>query len=357
VIRLENPAALDGVDAFSAIAGPVRTLERSRLGTIGFSRASHERVNLTLGTGARRPFVIKRTRLSADWTACRSEDRRGREAAMLAEPALGPVWEVFACPYVAFAAQGDEIALVMEDLSPYLFPDVRQPVLEDQEERMLRALALLHARFWTWPGRPSPELALPWLTRPEHYAGLLDASCAADADSAAVLPDAMREQLTRGWAASLQRLPPAVTRVLTAPAAELGWLWDGLPRTLLHGDAKLANFALLPDGRVAAFDWALVGAGPPTVDVGWYLAVNASRLARSKEDALARYRGLLAEALGARLSDELWALLVRAGIVTGARMLLWSKALAVEADRPGALEEWAWWADQLAAVCAQGWQG
>ncbi|HEY7728921.1 MAG TPA: phosphotransferase [Candidatus Eisenbacteria bacterium] len=71
-----------------------------------------------------------------------------------------------------------------------------------------------------------------------------------------------------------------------------------LPRTLLHGDAKVANFALMPDSRVAELDWALVGAGPASVDLGRYLAVNASRLARPKEEAVARYRTLLAERLG-----------------------------------------------------------
>jgi hypothetical protein len=33
-------------------------------------------------------------------------------------------------------------------------------------------------------------------------------------------------------------------------------------------------------------------------------------------------------------------------------MLLWSKALAVEAERPGALAEWNWWVEQLEAACS-----
>jgi hypothetical protein len=339
------------VEALSAITGPVRTLERSRLTTVGYSAASHERLELTLQTGEHRRLVVKRTRLSADWTARRTSDRQGREATMLAEPALGAIWEAFACPYLAFAADGDEIALVMEDLSPYLFPDVREPLQEEQEEQVLRALATLHAHFWSSPLSPSPSLDLPWLARPEHYAVLLDARSAADPEACAMLPDALRESVTRGWAAALERLPPAATKVLTTPAAELAWLWEGLPRTLLHGDAKVANFALLPDQRVAAFDWAFLGAGPATIEVGWYLAVNATRLSRSKEELLARYRTLLATELAAPMPDALWTSLVRAGIVLGARMMLWSKALAVETDRPGARAEWTWWAEHLDAAC------
>ena len=87
------------------------------------------------------------------------------------------------------------------------------------------------------------------------------------------------------------------------------------------------------------------------IDVGWYLAVNATRLARSKEELLRRYRALLEPRLGSPLPGALWDALVRFGVVVGARMLLWSKALAVEADRPGARAEWAWWIERLEAAC------
>jgi hypothetical protein len=344
--RFATPDQTTERAALAALAGPLRALERTPLHTVGFTEARHERLTLTLESGECRALVVKRSRVSADWTARRSDDTRGREAAMLAEPALGAIWEAFACPYVAFAAADDEIALVMEDLSAHLFPDVRAPLGDEQEERLLGALATLHARFWG-----SPALELPWLARPEQFAGVLDARCAADPDARAALPDALRASVADGWAAAVKRLPPRVARVVTAPAAEVAWLWDDLPRTLLHGDAKVANFALLPDRRVAAFDWALLGAGPATIDVGWYLAVNATRLARTKEETLDRYRALLASRLAVPLPDALWERLVRAGLVVGARMLLWSKALAAAAGRAGADAEWAWWAERLDAAC------
>jgi aminoglycoside phosphotransferase (APT) family kinase protein len=192
---------------------------------------------------------------------------------------------------------------------------------------------------------------LDWLANPEQLAGVLDARCAADPLASAVLPAPMRTSVADGWTAALKRLPPRVVQMMNAPASEIASLWDGLPRTLLHGDTKVANFALMPDTRVAAFDWAWIGAGPATVDVGWYLAVNASRLARTKEATLQRYRSLLSSHLDASLPDELWETLVRAGVLVGARMLLWSKALAAEAGRSGAEAEWAWWAERLDAAC------
>ena len=345
VLRLTDPNRVSEPEMLAALTGPIRALESSQLATIGYTAARHERLEITLQTGERRRLLVKRIRPSIDWTARRTEDRYGREAAMLAEPALGPIWEAFACPYVAFAADVDKVALVMDDLTPHLFPDVREPLRDEQQERLLLALATLHARFWS-----SPVLGLSWLAQPEHYAEMLGAHCAAD-PTGTTLPDALRESVTRGWAAALKRLPPAVTSVLAAPAAEVAWLWHELPRTLLHGDAKVANFALLPDQRVAAFDWALLGAGPATLDLGWYLAVNATRLSRTKEETIARYRALLTPGLATPVPDALWGSLVRAGIVVGARMLLWSKALAAEAERPGARSEWAWWAERLDAAC------
>jgi hypothetical protein len=292
-----------------------------------------------------RRLVVKRLRVATDWMASRSEDRLGREAMLLAEPALAAVWAVIECPYVAFWSEGGEIGLVMDDLSPFLLPDVRAPLGLAEEEQLLTALAGMHARFWD-----SPALELPWLARVEHYVGLLDAQSGASDAAVADLPVTLGQPVKHGWATARKHLPSFIATALETPAAEVARAWAGLPRTLLHGDVKVANFALVPGGKVSAFDWALLGTGPAAVDVGWYLAVNASRLARPKDELLNRYRTVLTERLGTPFSDPLWDSLVQVAVIAGARMLLWSKALALEADRPGAREEWAWWVDHLTAA-------
>ena len=351
MLRLAFVSDASDRNALAAVTGPIQSIARSPLSTVGYTGATHERLELTLEDGTERRLVVKRTRPSVDWTSVRSGDRIGREAAMLAEPALIPIWRAFSCPYLAYAIEGDAIALVMEDLTPHLFPDVRQPLEDAQEERLLGAIAALHAKFWTAPGEPSPILRLPFLARPEHHIGMLDACCAVDPQAVALLPGALRENVTRGWTAALERLPAPLFALMTTPAEDMRPFWEGLPRTLIHGDVKVANFAVPADGRVAAFDWALVGAGPASIDIGWYLAVNATRLARSKEDTLARYRRMLTEQLAAPLAPAVWATLVRSAVIFGARMLLWSKALALEAERPGALDEWNWWIEQLEVTC------
>ena len=330
--------------ALAMVLGPIRAVERTPLVVPSYTGARFERLDVTLESGEHRRLVTKRLRPSEDWIAVRSGDVHGRASMLLAEPRLAGVWEAFACPYLGFACGGGEVALLMEDLSPHLLPDVREPLRETEEERLLAALTSLHARFWN-----APVLDLAWLARPETHAGLFDARCAADPACRAVIAEPPRESGTRGWAIALRRLPATLEDMIRCPAGELAWLWRDLPRTLVHGDAKVANFALLPDGRVAAFDWALIGTGPATLDLGWYIAVNASRLTGSKEATLERYRALLEAARGAPLANACWSALVRAAIVLGARMLLWSKALALEAGRPGADAEWAWWMDRLEA--------
>jgi hypothetical protein len=97
-------------------------------------------------------------------------------------------------------------------------------------------------------------------------------------------------------------------------------------------------------------DWSWVGAGPCTLDLGWYLAVNAGRLARPQEAVIRRYREMLELALGGELADGQWSRLVAFGVLAGARLLLWEKALAVQSGSARARVEWSWWLHALEQV-------
>ena len=315
------------------------------LGGVGYSGASLSRVEVAREDGACSRLVLKTTRLNEDWTARLTQDSSGREALLLTQETLRPVWKVFACPYVAFAAEPGEVGLLLRDVTAELLPDARAPLSEYQEDALLGSLARLHALFWD-PSAP----AFSWLMRPAQYCDILAPSLLSDRAAVAVLSSTLRESVPHGWELALARLPPAIVPALTRPGVEWEHVWADIPRTLLHGDVKVANFALFGDGGVAAFDWALVGTGPCTIDVGWYLAVNASRLTRSKEEILHKYRLLLESALGHGLSKQLWSRLEAVAIVTGARMLLWSKALALELGRAGAADDWSWWVNRLAAI-------
>jgi hypothetical protein len=343
-VRLPSIEALSDPDALAVVVGPVASIERSPLVTLGYTYTGNilERLDLRLASGGRRTLVFKRTATTLNWVGRRSGDAVGREAALLAEPALSGVWEVLECPYRAFAVSGSDAGLLMDDLSDYLLPDIDEPIAVEDEDALLSALAALHARYWE-----SDVLRLPWLARPAVRFALLGPMASTE-EARRSSPDVFFDDVRRGWEIAFSRLPSHVRDLLSRPARVLAADCAGLPSTLLHGDAKVANFALLPGRRVAAFDWQLLGKGPATLDLGWYLAVNAGRLARPKEHVIARYRDLLESHLARPLPNLLWERMVSVGILSGALMLLWAKALSLEESGSShAEEEWNWWVTQL----------
>lgn len=340
--RLSRIADLVDPSVLRAFAGPVARVREAPLNAPGFSGSSHVRLTLELEEGGERTLVLKRTPLSRDWTVYRTGEGIAREPRLLDSPELSGVWEEFHCAYLAHAEEPGRVALLMEDLAPSLFPDVREPLPVASEDALLGALAAMHARFWE-----SPALDLPWLTAPRVYGAVLGPGAGAE-EARREVPHPMFVRVEAGWRAAFANVPAPVARLLSRPDEAYAAAIRGLPRTLVHGDAKVANFAILPDGRVSAFDWQMVGASPPSVDLGWYLAINASRLARPREEVLRRYRSLLEEALGRRLDEPLWARLVRAAVLSGALTLLWSKALALEAGGDRARAEWDEWMEGLA---------
>ena len=336
-LRLDRLADLTDPASLGAVI-----VREEPLSTVGFSGASHRRLVAVLRSGETRHFVLKLCDPAREWTATRSGDGVGREWSLLAEPTLDPVWEAFVSPYVAYAVEGGRSGLLMEDLGAHVFPDVREPISRPTEDQLLAALARLHARFWY-----SPALAIPWLGRASSTSDMMLPTVLDDAAALALMPPALRERLRLGWEAALARLPAHAAGVLRLPARLIREAWADLPETLVHGDVKIANFAPIPERGVAAFDWALVGAGPSTTDLGWYLGVNASRLARSKEAVIARYRELLEGELRHALDDALWARLEDVAVIYGARTMLWAKGAQIAAGGEAAQAEWAWWARRL----------
>ena len=188
-------------------------------------------------------------------------------------------------------------------------------------------------------------------TRPDQLFGLLHAATL-ETMAERGFPHPVVGRAHAGWRAAFGRLPERVAALLREPPESLAARGAHLPRTLTHGDFKVANFALMPDGRVAAFDWAVMGAGPVATELGWHLAVNATRIPGTKEDSIARYRGALESALGRTLDGAFWKDTVENAVLAGGAMLLWSKALALDSGTARTRGEWGWWVERLAALCS-----
>jgi len=343
--RFDTIADLTKPESLRNLTGPIVQINTEPFSAIGFSHSKFDRVEVLLQTGLTRKFVLKQTNIKADWLSHRTNDLVGREGALLNEKPLAKVWTKIHCPYVAFAQEAGFTGLLMDDFSDYLFPDVRNPLVETAEDIIVDAIASLHALFWN-----SPEIKkLSWLAGPSTYLWMLGPQDHPQ-DKYCAPPDRLLTAMTEGWKIALQRLPPVVRDYLTKPPNEIFEPWQDLPITLMHGDVKIANMAIIPGNKLVLFDWPAVGCAPCAIDLGWYLAVNASRVSSSKEKFIAKYKRCLEVHLQFNIENETWQRITQLAVITGAMMLLWNKAVAMQSGSQQASKEWEWWESHLEAA-------
>ncbi len=176
-----------------------------------------------------------------------------------------------ACPMATLmgADSGEsEWLLVMEDLDAAGFPLRRTRVNPSQFNACLSWLAGLHARFITdatepreanvrklWPVGTYWHLA----TRSDEY-----------------------EVMESG---SLKKYARAIDERLNSCRFQ----------TIVHGDAKLANFCFSKDDRVAAVDFQYVGGGCGMKDVAYFISscLDEDQCERRESELLDRYFGYL----------------------------------------------------------------
>jgi len=134
-------------------------------------------------------------------------------------------------------ANGEEFLMILEDLDASCFNERRSDATLDEMKACLSWLAHFHARFMG-----------------HHSAGLWDEGCywhlSTRPDELEALEDA-----------ALKRAAPLIeAKLIECPY-----------QTLVHGDAKLANFCFASDGRVAAVDFQYVGRGCGMKDVAYFI--------------------------------------------------------------------------------------
>lgn len=346
-VRYDSLEELLSPDVLAHGAGAGTRVERESLAGLGFSGATLEKLKIVPADGAPRSFVLKVVTPSRDWIARDSGDLVGREGLLLDEPRLRGVWDVFDTACVAYSREPERVGLLMNDVSAHIVPNVREPVTDAQEAALIESLARLHARFWN-----SEALELPWLSRPAPLVGLL-APATMESEASRSREGPFFDRVRSGWRRARERVSRDLARLLWRPVEDVIEPWAGLPRTLIHGDCKVANFAFTGHGRVTAFDWSLIGAAPAGLELGWYLAVNASRLTGTKEQLVDRYRLCLEEALGAPIAQDAWSAHEDMAVTTSAMMLLWSKALALDEGTSRAQAEWDWWLSRLEPIASR----
>ena len=161
---------------------------------------------------------------------------------------------------------GDEMVMVLEDLDNSGYPARRDRVTDQEMNRCLSWLAHFHATFMGQKPEGLWEIGTYWHlgTRPEELA-------------------AMEQGALKQGAAALDRC-----------------LNEAPFQTLVHGDAKLANFCFSDDGeRVAAVDFQYVGGGCGMKDVAYFIGscLDERECERQEQVLMGAYFSELTQAL------------------------------------------------------------
>ena len=200
--------------------------------------------------------------------------------------------EPLVAPYLGAASDGDDIVILMPDLSDELIawagPTPVPLVGPATLDSIIDAIARLHAMRWADYRPTSIDWGWPWCPLRDRL--LLLSRPAAERYRADGLPVA--DGLLADWDA-FDRVATAAARELVAdlaadPSPLIAALGQ-LPATGLHGDLRLGHVALFDDGRVALIGWGLMTLAPVAVELGWLLASNSAILPIGPEEVLDRY--------------------------------------------------------------------
>ncbi len=344
--RVEDMEVLLDPSRLGSLIGIDASLSVQPLETRGYSGSTFYAVAPSQPMAKPTSYIVKRTILGDDWFSQRTKDEIGREGAILVAPELAKIHDLFDIPCLAVALVDGAVGMLMDDLSDWLFPDEDEPILQETETLIIDRLAEMHAGFWQKPFLGNLECLL----KPADFLYILGPRDLETTSPQARSARNVDRMVQDGWNSARKLLPASLSKLLWEDPTWLWEHWNALPTTLLHGDTKLDNFAVKPNGHLALFDWAFTGCGPCTFDLAWYVAVNGSRLSRSKEELFEEYRCCLERHLGWSIDSLMWQSLVDIGVLCGALMLLWAKASAADNHRDGADREWAWWCKQLEDV-------
>lgn len=348
------------------LGGFVDDVERRPLEVEHLSGNRLERLDLQ-HNGRIASLVLKHFSLEHDWVMRLTHDKAVREVALFR---LGVYKRLpLSCyvPIIAAARNDDMWTSLMVDVSDGLVPSETAVISLPDLELYLAHLAAVHARFLGERSLLQPDLGLSSL---RDFALILS-------------PGAVQQELAQGrshpaltaaadgWVVFGETAPPAAVQALVRLQTNVRPLLEqlsSLPHTLVHGDYKLGNLGVLspdnaarestpPQRRTIMLDWQDATCGPPLLDVGYLLMIDAARLPVGKEEVVAIYHEALAAA-GRTYAHHEWEREVEIGLLAGGAMrVLWQTALRTRSTDPvlrsQARADLEWWSELV--IRAQRW--
>ena len=301
----------------------VRSSDWHEMRQVGFSGARIYRQPADGGRG----YVLKVTSAATDWIMRATSDLQCREAALAnTRPLCG---DGVGSPVVGSAQDGEVFAILMRDVSPYLLPN--EGLTHEQAHAVIRGLTRLHA------STPPDGRDIGWCTVRDRLT--LFAPDAQKLNGFRIAGD-----ILRGWELFFEHAPKGVAgpvRSLFDDSDPVERALARLPHTLVHGDLKLDNIALLPDASLSLIDWSMTMAAPAAVDLGWFLAMNSRALPFSLDAAMTAYGS--PPAMSDSLRELHWAMTVLCGLLIRG----WRKALDASSGDPA---EFRWWCQRGSAA-------
>jgi hypothetical protein len=298
-----------------------------------------------LRRGDGRGFVLKRNRFDRDWIAQATADDHASGLRESLFAAFGPPlpWPAHAAALGAgLDTATGEGAILMPDLTGVLF-DWNAAITVDELDSVLDGMAALHSI-------PAEDVDgrvhdTPWAER-------LRLICRSSLERPGPARDAVATRILPGWDAWDRTGSGPARSVIASIADDAAPLLDALstePSTLLHGDLKLANVGIEPDGAIEMVDWQMLMVAPVAVELGWFLVSNVNALPLPPAEVLNRYwraRGLD----GSRQNDI--------AILVGLLLRGWRKGYDAEAgitlaSGVSAVDDLAWWCDRAVAAAGR----
>ncbi len=247
-------------------------------------------------------LVLKRMSMETDWIMFSSDDRLCRSVTLWQYGLLDRLLPHAEHKIMTCARDGNGWAILMHDLTGSTFTWA-DPIAPEIVPTFLDLLAHLHATFWDESDLAHPALGLC------SPATLLDQSALPMANShldfrTSPIPEWVRE----GWKILPELLEPNLFQPMHDLIENPQPLFEALqryPRTLLHGDYRIENFAYHAE-RPILLDWQEASFTLMTTDLAWLVKNGYVHDVMSREQAINYYRTRLERYLGQTFDDADW---------------------------------------------------